>query len=198
MRKMWLFLFITVISFQSLAVHPKNDPNIQAENTALTAIPPWKALGTDMRSKRMMSNKLGWSYVISGGIGFAGGLAGEDIATDPLEKAVYTVFQTIGIASIGYGLFKVYIPPEDEKLYRLLDSDLSLTDLQREKLFKVYQDQQTENLRKEKTIRAITHGLIAALNFNNASKQKQGTIKDALLFVGGVNLLACVSYSFDF
>ncbi len=157
----------------------------------------WRLTTLRMNHEKQTDHNLGWSYVISGSIGFLGGFAGQEIATDPFEKGAYTVFQSIGIAAIGYGLYRIYVGSEDQNFYRLLDqSDLTIE--QREKLFRSYQIQKAELERNEKRIRALTHGLIALLNINSASQQNAGVVKDSLYFIGGVNLLACASYAWEF
>jgi hypothetical protein len=157
----------------------------------------WKSLSLQIRRDRLQEKSMGWSYVVSGGIGFLGGLAGQEIAKDPFEKGAYTVFQSIGIAAIGYGLYRVYVGSEDQNFHHILETS-DLSNEQKERLFRSYQSQKAELEKKEKRIRALTHGLIALLNINSASQQGSGVVKDSLYFIGGVNILACLSYSWDF
>ncbi|MBC7419855.1 MAG: hypothetical protein H7328_03920 [Bdellovibrio sp.] len=138
----------------------------------------------------------GISYIISGGVALVGGIAGANVTSDPLEKGVYALFQTIGIASIGYGAYKWKIGDEDRLLMNSLHDSRDLSDAQKISFLKVYNDQKKELLRQERYIKAITHGLIAALNIYNASQQTQDGVKNTLYFVGGANLLASLSYTF--
>jgi len=157
----------------------------------------WKYQTSQMSRDRALEKNLGWSYVISGGIGFLGGLAGQQIAKDPFEKGAYTVFQSIGIAAIGYGLYRTYVGSDDQNFFRLIDqSDLTIE--QKDRMFRAYQAQKLELEKNEKRIRALTHGLIALLNINSAAQQDAGVVKDSLYFIGGVNLLACASYTWEF
>ena len=48
----------------------------------------------------------GNSYIISGAISLLGGTLGNEISKDQTEQLAYSAFQSIGVASIGYGLFK--------------------------------------------------------------------------------------------
>ncbi len=137
----------------------------------------------------------GLSYIISGSIAVVGGFVGQSISQDPLEKGVYTVFQTIGIASIGYGAYTWKLGDEDRFLYETMkNTSLSLSD--RNAVLKSYYLQKTAREKSERTIKAVTHALIAALNLYSATQQTKGPIQNGLYFVGGVNLLAAVSFTF--
>ena len=137
----------------------------------------------------------GISYIISGTVAVVGGFVGQSISQDPLEKGVYTVFQTIGIASIGYGAYTWKLGDDDRFLYETL-KDSSLGIEERNSVLKSYYQQKKSREKSERAIKAVTHGLIAALNLYSATQQSKGPVQNALFFVGGVNLLAAVSFSF--
>jgi hypothetical protein len=138
----------------------------------------------------------GMSYVISGGIGLLGGLAGTSVTNDPLEKGIYAVFQSIGIASIGYGAFKWQIGDDQRLIVDALRTSPELSAQEKVNFLNHYKAEKKSLEKKERLIKAVTHGLIAALNFYNISLQKQDGVKSALTFIGTANLLACISYSF--
>lgn len=83
---------------------------------------------------------------------------------------------------------------------RLLFSSLrglsDLNDSQKTHFLRTYFDEKKEREKKERLIKALSHGLIAALNIYTASLQTQESVKNTLYFVGGVNLLACISFTF--
>lgn len=150
-----------------------------------------------LSTKAIETDKMnGISYVISGSLALVGGLVGAGITTDPLEKGIYALFQTIGIASIGYGAYKWQVGDEQRVIMSSLRTTEELNDQQRLAFLKVYYEEKKELSSKERNIKAITHGLIAALNFYNASQQKQDGVKNTLYFVGAANMLASLSYTF--
>lgn len=157
----------------------------------------WMEFSREIKRIEDSDYRNGLSYVISGSLALAGGLAGSSMTGDNMEKGIYTVFQTIGIASIGYGAYAWKIGGEERSIYSILQAT-RLTNEQKTHFLKVYAQKRQERLQKERVIKAITHALIAGLNLYNAQKQQQDGIKSALYFVGGVNLLAAVGYSFDF
>lgn len=157
----------------------------------------WDEFAEAVKVQQEQDRINGLSYIISGSLALAGGIWGNGIASDPAEKGVYTVFQTIGIASIGYGSYIWQIGEEERAIYDSLQYS-KLTPEQKSQFLRAYRYQRTEKLRKDKIIRAVTHGLIAGLNFYNASQQENTSLKNTLNFIGGVNLLAAISFTFEF
>lgn len=184
--------FILIFSLISPALQAKDFPDLNRPRNL-----DWAHLSLLHQRDKEQQTKLGWSYIISGGIGFLGGFAGQSVAQDTLEKGAYTIFQSIGIAAMGYGLYKVYIGTEEQKFFSLLENS-AITVEQKEAIYRAYQIQQKDLEKKENRIRALTHGLIAVLNLTNAAQQSPGVVRDSLYFIGGVNLLACGSYTFEF
>jgi hypothetical protein len=138
----------------------------------------------------------GISYILSGTLAVIGGFVGDSLSQDPLEKGVYTAFQTIGIASIGYGASNWKIGSDERMLFDTIKAAEGLDEASKSSLVRSYYQQKAVRESNQKLIKAITHGMIAALNFYSASQQKNESIKNTLLFFGGVNLLATISYSF--
>lgn len=184
----FLFLFSLVVGEFAVATE-ENFSNLENTN--------WTEFAREVRLQEKRDFKHGLSYIISGSLALAGGLAGSGITDDAMEKGIYTVFQTIGIASIGYGAYTWQIGGEERSLFLTLQES-RLTPEQKTTFLRAYALQRRERERKERMIKAITHGLIAGLNIYNASQQEQESIKTGLYFVGGVNLLAAASYTFEF
>jgi hypothetical protein len=76
----------------------------------------------------------------------------------------------------------------------------SLSDKQKTQVLRAYYYQKKNRLQKERLIKAITHSLIAAVNIYNASQQDESAkdVRNALYFIGGINTLAAISYTFEF
>jgi|GEM_PF-5494639 len=157
----------------------------------------WAKVLEKAEKENSLQKQNGWSHVISGSLVGVGGLIGSSITEDPLEKGLYSVFQTIGIASIGYGFYLSRVDDEDTLLLKTIQSS-SITSDQKFSLWKAYRERKAVRSKREDSVRAITHGLIAGINFLNASQQKQAGIRNSLLFIGGANVLAAISYSFSF
>ena len=137
----------------------------------------------------------GLSYVLSGSIALIGGFVGQSVATDPLEKGTYALFQTIGIASVGYGVYTWKIGNEDRFIYDILKNAKDLSPDARNIMLQSYYRERKERESNERLVKALTHGLIAVLNVYNATQQTPGPVQTGLYFIGGVNLLAAVSFS---
>jgi len=157
----------------------------------------WEQYVNEMERQEHEDYRNGMSYIISGSIALAGGLWGDSITNDYIEKGIYTIFQTIGIASVGYGAYVWKIGSEDRNFYKTVESS-KLTIDQKTLLLRSYNFQKKQTEKNEKFIKAITHGLIAGLNFYSASRQKNDSVKNGLAFIGGVNLLASFSFMFEF
>lgn len=157
----------------------------------------WKQFEKEVALQREEDRKDGISYIISGSLALAGGLVGESISKDPSEGAIYSVFQTIGVASVGYGAYKLNVGGEDFHLLKQL-SYTKLTDSEKFEVLKASRLEKKERQKSENSIRAITHSLIAALNIYNGSRQKNESLKTALYFIGGANILAAASFTFEF
>lgn len=157
----------------------------------------WREYSSFMRQQTKMDRENGYSYIISGSLAFVGGIAGAAVANDPLENGVYTVFQTIGVASIGYGAYQLRIGDDERQFfetihYSRLDARSRFLALQ------AHEGQRRRREEKDRLIRVVTHGLIAALNFYNGSVQENKSLKTGLYFIGGVNALAALSFTFEF
>lgn len=193
----------------NLNVNQKLNPNTKThlnENLNLqntmdkpfpTQIENWNDFSQAIHTQKQKDYLNGWSYIISGGLALVGGILGTQVTNDPLERGVYTLFETMGIASIGYGAYIWKIGGEERFLYNTLQRT-HLTPDQKSEFLVSYHYQIKDRDQKDRALRSITHGLISALNFYSANQQSQPGLKTTLNFIGGVNLLAAISFSFDF
>lgn len=188
-------IILMLLSKQAVAINEVRVSNneVKTSNEALR----WEQYAKEMERQEHEDYRNGMSYIISGSIALAGGLWGDTITKDYMEKGIYTIFQTIGVASIGYGAYVWKIGSNDRSFYKMLElSKLSVE--QKMLLLRSYNHQKKMTEKHERFIRAITHGLIAGLNFYSASRQKNDSVKNGLNFIGGVNILAAVSFTFEF
>ncbi len=177
-----IFILCCAFSIPSLALTPNETES-------------WDTFARLMEKQKSTDHTQGISYIISGSLALIGGGVGENISSDPLEKGVYTLFQTMGIASIGYGAYTWQIGNEDRGFYEMILKS-NLAPQSKSEILRVYRQSTQERQKKERFIKMITHGLISALNFYSASQQSNDSIKTSLYFIGGVNLLACITFSF--
>jgi hypothetical protein len=157
----------------------------------------WDEFAREVELQKEKDRRNGISYIISGTLALVGGIWGESVSEDTAEKGIYTVFQTIGVASVGYGAYTWQIGGEERSIYQTLQYS-KFTAEQKTHYLRVYNFQKKERERRDHLIRAVTHGLIAGLNFYNGSQQKQDGLKTTLYFIGGVNLLAAISFTLEF
>lgn len=156
----------------------------------------WSQFEDDVREQTRRDKVNGISYIISGSLAFGGGLIGSGVADDEIEKGIYSVFQTIGVASAGYGLYLWSIGGYERDLHSLLSQTRGLSELEKTMILRTYYRHKREKERKERLIKAITHGLIAGLNIYSATQQDDKDLRTVLYFVGGVNFLAAASFTF--
>lgn len=185
-------LMISFLIFLSVSLSTR-----AAENEFQFTSTKWEDFSHEVELQKEVDRRNGISYLISGSLALVGGILGNRMTDDAAEKGIYTVFQTIGVASIGYGISIWQIGGEERGLYQTLQS-ARLAPEQKTQFLKAYNFQKKERERKDHIIRAVTHGLIAGLNIYNASEQKQEGLRNSLYFIGSVNLLASVSFTFDF
>lgn len=182
-------LFLIIVLFSTKVFATEEDFKFDFSN--------WEDFYKQVEIQKEKDKKNGLSYIISGSLALIGGIWGNSISEDTAEKGIYTIFQTIGVASIGYGAFVWQIGGEERSLYQTLHFSKFTTE-QKSQFLRSYNFQKKEREKKERLVKAVTHGLIAGLNFYNASQQKQDSLKSTLNFIGGVNLLAAISFTFEF
>jgi hypothetical protein len=137
----------------------------------------------------------GWAYIISGSVSLGISIPAYYATKDVFGRAIYSLGQTIGVASIGYGNYLVSIKNDHHRFAELLAST-NLTAAQRDALSEKFLVDAAERARSVRKIRFITHGLTAGLNFLNAFTSKDRDLKTALFFVGGINILAAGNFLF--
>ena len=174
---------------------------IEKENVHLekegSEIRLWETFEKKNKGQIEKDYKNGLSYIISGSIAFVGGMWGERLAQDALEKGTYALFQTLGVASVGYGAYLWTVGSDERFVYESLNAS-DLTTAQKTQFIKGYRRAEKERQMRDRLIRAITHGLIAGLNLYNGVQAKDENIRNTLYFIGGVNVLAGASIVYEF
>lgn len=182
-------ILLLVLSFSSRS--------FAAEDEFVFNTAKWDEFAKLVEAQKVSDRRNGLSYIISGSLALIGGIWGNSAVEDTAEKGIYTVFQTIGVASVGYGAYVWQIGGEERSVYQTLQLS-KFTPEQKSQFLRAFNQQRKERERQDRIIRAVTHGLISGLNFYNASQQQQPSLRNTLNFIGGVNLLASISFAFKF
>ena len=115
----------------------------------------WRKFAREVQRLKKTDYQNGLSYVISGSVALVGGIWGESITDDSVEKGVYTIFQSIGVASVGYGSYLWTVGGEERSLYDTLKISKKLSVKEKTHFLRAYYWQKKKKLRREKIIKAI-------------------------------------------
>ena len=110
-------------------------------------------------------------------------------------KAIYSVTETLGVASIGYGAYLALVDNDLSRFVRMVKAVPGLTPLQKDQLAFHYLKEGAERARTLRKVRVISHGLTAALNFIDGATMSNPNLSEALYFLGGVNVLAALGFA---
>lgn len=158
-------------------------------------LPEWSQFKQFIREQEEEDERLGLSYMISGGIAAVGGVIGYDLSDDPLSRSVYALTSTVGIAAIGLGASHYWTGNEyDSFFYALEHSNISVQEKNR--ILQKYLEKEHDKREARRWIRVVTHSLIAVANFYSASRETNGDVKPVFIFLGTVNTVLAISYSF--
>lgn len=156
----------------------------------------WKNFKNTVQQEDTLWYFRGKSQIITGILALVAGLAGDAQTERPLERGVYALFQSIGIASIGFGTYDLYVGSEDRRLYHLLESATGLSEAQRDELLKTHYRIDRIYQKREKQVKFVTFALLSLSQFYNANRVETESVKNSLRFLGAINLIAAVSFSF--
>lgn len=124
-------------------------------------------------------------------------MPGYYLSEDVFAKGVYSLTETISVASIGYGSYLLLVDNDLSRFVRIVKSVPGLSRAERDKLADSYLVENADRARNVRKIRVISHGLTAALNFLNGVTASQENLAQALYFIGGVNTLAAIGFAFS-
>lgn len=163
---------------------------------SLDDIESWKDFNQVMIEQESVDRTDGVAYMISGAVLLAGGLVGYHNSQGNVEKLAYSVSQSLGIAGLGYGYYLYSVGTETRSFYEAVKNTNGLSEQNRNDLTKNYVAQWKVQQENEKWMKVATYALVGALNVYNASREKPGDLRQGLMVLGGVNLLAAISLSF--
>ncbi len=183
-------LFIILVSVNCHSALPINyTPSIKYTD--------WNSFENSVLTNQQIDKFRGNSEVWTGGLALLLGLLGDSVSSDPLEKGVYTIFQSVGVGSIGLGLYDKQIGSEDQKIYKMISTSLAPLSLeQKNALITNYSSVKNLFNSKENTIKLITFSLISVTQFYNGSRIQNSSVKNTLYFIGAVNALVAISFAF--
>ncbi len=139
----------------------------------------------------------GWAYVVSGTVALGVSIPAYYLSDDLFARAVYSVGETLGVASVGYGTYLLLVDTEYSRFYNVLRSEVDLRPDQRDRLAREFLIENARRARNARKIRVITHALTATLNFVDGATSSFPELQEALFFLGGINALAAVGFAFS-
>ena len=183
-------LFTLLVSIKSYSALPIN-------YTPIIKYSDWNSFEKSVLKNQKINEFRGNSEVWTGGLALLLGLLGDSVSSDPLEKGVYTIFQSVGVGSIGLGLYDKQIGSEDQKIYKMKStSPAPLSIEQKNDMVTNYSSVKNMFNSKENTIKLITFSLISVTQFYNGSRIQNSSVKNTLYFIGAVNALVAISFAF--
>ena len=136
----------------------------------------------------------GWAYVISGGVMLGISIPAYYLSEDVFAKVIYTVGQTLGIASVGYGSYLVLIENDYTRFQRVIKGVPELSLKERDHLAERFLEENSQRARSVRRIRVITHSLAAGLNYLDGFTSENQNLKIAYFFLAGINTVAALSF----
>lgn len=164
----------------------------------LADVKTWNEFKVKMEQEERKDHLKGQAYMISGGLLVIGGIIGYHNAQNSVEKLAYSVSQSLGVGGIGYGAYLSFVDSEQRSFYRSVESSQSLSEENKNEIVRNYVLNKAENERSERITRIVTHSIVGALNVYNGLREEQNDLRQGLIILGGVNILAAISLSFEF
>ena len=157
----------------------------------------WEAFEKSILLETSVDTKKGKSQILSGTLALVAGLIGAGATDDPIEKGVYSIFQSLGITSIGFGYYDQVVGSEDRKLYEMIKQPSNnLTTAQKDEIVRNYLSVHQEFTKKENRVKLTTFSLLAITYLYNGSRVQNESIRNSFYFIGGINALVALSFAF--
>ena len=170
----------------------------KAKEIRLADVKTWNEFKVKIEQEERKDHLKGQAYMISGGLLVIGGIIGYHNAQNSVEKLAYSVSQSLGVGGIGYGAYLSFVDSEQRSFYRSVESSQSLSEENKNEIVRNYVLNKAENERSERITRIVTHSIVGALNVYNGLREEQNDLRQGLIILGGVNILAAISLSFEF
>lgn len=175
-------------SFNSIIFN--NSAFAQSKNSA------FKTLMNETKKESLKKNSDAWSYIISGGIAVAVTTPAYYLSSDPFAKIIYLFGQTVGTIALSDGISRLLNYNESERFYRILMSDKTLTNSQKNNLSYQFFLEEANRAKSQRTIKATAHLISGVFNVANSFAVSNSELRLALLFIGGINFIAAGNYAF--
>jgi hypothetical protein len=196
-QRNWISAFnklsLSLISVFAALTAP-SEPAFASENQGSTSA--YELLNKKSDAIEAENHANGWAYIISGGVVLAVSTPGYYLSGDIFSKTVYSVTQTLSVASISYGSYLVLVDDDFTRFRRILSQTTNLKLSDKNKLSQLFLNENANRARSLRKIRVISHSLAGALNLANAITATDSNLSTALYFLGGVNALAALSAAF--
>lgn len=197
------FVFLFALIFAGLNAQAQPTPTPKASNPRPDAVEAgpyegpanWSDFELYMQERERHDRLRGLGYMLSGAVATLGGLAGYNSSEDSFGRAVYAVSQTVGIAAVGYGASVYWNGNEYDSFYGAIKNS-SLSVDQKTELLQRYLALERRERERNRWIQFGTSVLLAVVNFSSAEREKDPNVKGVLQFLGGVNAVIALSYTF--
>jgi hypothetical protein len=146
-------------------------------------------------AQQEQDEETGMSYMISGAVATVGGAYGFSASEEVFSRSIFAITSSLGIAAIGLGANYYFTGNEVTSFYYAVEHT-SLSAAQKNELLRNYLERERKARETRRWIQVATHALIAAVNFYGASQTHDDGAKSVFYFLGGVNTLMAVTYSF--
>jgi hypothetical protein len=156
----------------------------------------WAAYSSIMLELENQQRTEGYAYAISGGLVLLGSSIGYAKADGALEKSVYSVAQSLSIASIGYGIYRLQVGNQERALFKVIAASDELTEKQKLSMMKYYYKSKEQLKETNKWIRFFTYMAMGSLNIYHASQEANEDLKVPLYALGGASVLISLSIVF--
>ncbi|MBO9666513.1 MAG: hypothetical protein J7501_06825 [Bdellovibrio sp.] len=190
MRILLLLLFISTLAGSFAFAKDKDREDLEYKG-----LPNWSEFRGFVLEQQREDERLGLSYMISGGLAAVGGVVGYNLAEDPFSRSVYAITSTVGIAAIGLGASYYWTGNEYDSFYYALEhANISIQE--KNAILKRYLEKERQWRENRRWIRVATHALIAVANFYSAAQEENSDVKSVFYFLGAANTVMAISYTF--
>jgi hypothetical protein len=135
------------------------------------------------------------SYILSGVLVTLGGMAGASAASEPATKFIYGLSQSLGVAGIGYGAYRLNQGHSYSSFSQALRKT-SLTPDQRDRLVSEFLKAEKEEQEALRRVRLYTYLALGTLNLVAAARETEASSKTMFQFFSGVNFALALSCTF--
>ena len=156
----------------------------------------WPQFRRQVQDEAENSSRKGTALIVSSTLLVGGSFVLR--VQDPVQNGVVGLIRTVGLLGIGEGAEQIWVSDQRRIFQETLDRSLGLAETSKTEILKHYLELQQEARKHRNTIKVATYSLVAAVNFYEASRQTDETVKTGLIFLGAVGLLRTLTLTIDF